>query len=122
MSITQGKALLVITRTHEKDDASWQERSWDVNAFIQKCEGDWAARDWAYQCLNELLDYEALPVPRATKHLKFGDTLRVYVVFRIRYRKGSWGYDDDDVELEYLKERVRKIQRYRPRYYQGKMQ
>lgn len=113
MSTTQGKALLVITRTNED---SARQPYFEVTPFIQKCEGDEAAKDWAYECFS-LLDYGGLPAPDAAYRLRYGDTVRVYVVFRIDYWKGAWGYDDDDVTLTYLKERVLRKQKFKPRYF-----
>ncbi len=105
----EGKALLVITRTNEDGE----QPSFDVSPFIQSAVGGKYAHEAAHEDFG-LLDYDTLPVPDAARKLKYGDTLRVYVVYEFQYTTDYWG--EHDITLRYRKQRVRKIQRYRERY------
>lgn len=112
--IVYGKALLLIRRTHEVGEE--RHPRYEVTPFIQSCSGDPWARDAIYQDF-QLLEDDTLPLPKAAYKLKQpGDQVRVYVVYCFLYTRASgYGDDDDDITLEYSKERVRKWQPFNPK-------
>lgn len=109
----KGKALLAITRLH--DDG--QDPDYEVNSFIQRAGGLYEDED-ELRLAFDGLRHEEHPLPARAYRLQPGETLRVAVT--VDYHMGWFKDADGDYdffgELTYLKQKILRVQRYRPRY------
>lgn len=114
MSLTiKGKALLVITRLH--DDG--QDPDYEVTSFIQRAGGLYEDEDELRLAFDGLRNEEH-PLPARAYRLSPGETLRVAVTVKytmVWYETYEGDYDFR-ADLEYLKQKILRVQRYRPRY------
>jgi hypothetical protein len=102
----KGKALLVITRLV---DASYGEKHWEVHPYIQSCSNNsYQHLDAVTECFD-LMEWDLTPLPKQAHKLNVGDTLRVSVVYEMRYP--GRGFEEDGPELNLNKVRVRRVQR-----------
>lgn len=109
MARIKGKALMVITRLHDKGG----DPRFDTHTFIQSCSGDWATRDWVQEEFS-MCDTDTNPVPIQAYRIEPGDTIRIAVRFDIRC--GQFSDGEGWSELDYTKAVVRRHQPYRERY------
>tara|TARA_B100000929_G_C15441925_1_gene398288 strand:- start:336 stop:725 length:390 start_codon:yes stop_codon:yes gene_type:complete len=103
----KGKALLVITKLDSK------YVPFEVNAYIQSCNGDEICEDSALETF-QLLETDTLPLPNAAYKLSVGQTVRVSVVYQIEFSQDYFG--ESDVDMWYHKEKVLRKQFPKERY------
>lgn len=114
MTSVTGKALLVITRLHEKGESPHYE----IDSFIQSCShADWSYRDSVNEEFS-LCEWDDQPLPNAAYRLEPGETVRVAVVYDVWWPRYSFDRDDG-ADLSYRKARV--LRRQKPRkFYRSK--
>jgi hypothetical protein len=104
MSLSQtGKALLTV----ENDGGSLYST---INCLTGIDKDDHGGQDWLWRTVQELADFCDWLPPLCYK-MKDGDKCVFKLNFYQSYYKGSWGYEDDDEDLEFYN--VRKIQHVR---------
>lgn len=112
MTTVRGKALIVLTKLADYHGYS----SFSVSAYVQSAVGGEGAHECAEEDL-QLLGYEALPLPVASWRMQIGETMRISVVYCLKYSRDYFG--ETSTDLEYDKVRVLRHQKA-PKWYRGK--